>query len=400
MRIYTELQELVQTIVSSLNEIKHYKQMPVIDRDGKDDLVNKALRNHRESFRSLAGSANAADALAICENPTLFSQLNEEAQTLLASVQPVVFESMLKSGKLATLHANLLSTLVMGYAINVGMLYRGTGMLLTRGIEKHCVINPIVRAKICLAAAKDPAIISKINPAAKILLFASIKNAGLYLDNSLTPEVKAAIDAAFNIQVDYNPEVKPWDCCLWPAMAGDYGSGDYIARRHELMANALGGQVHKFPDESRASAQVLIELPELSIKMSEHFKIQRSNDHVTKERFLLAAKHPHVAQLILNNPSLRGIPGEITDEDIDYIAGKHRLPNPRVAELKAKNAALELENEALRKRLRELENMQNRAPGNNLTSVIVQTSGGRYQSPPSQNGSISDTRHISPAFIT
>jgi hypothetical protein len=291
-------QEGVKLLQEAFDIMNDYSSL-MFKKEGTNK-INEALRNQMEFYEFF--TKNPQKAQAFYSDKQNFNKLTEEQKAILAAEQPVVMQAMLDSGDLSQFSSRMLSMIVTSYVINVSAVKRGGGIFIAReGLPSSA--NDEQRKQICLQIIQKPEIIEKINSAARILLFAFIKKEKLLENNTiksnLDPNIQAAIDNAYDIRTDYNPEKQYWNKCLWPALAGGFGIGDYIGRISELTSCARyeTEQYIEAPDDPKATAEILISHPALSEKLSNGCERGGIN-----YRLALAEKYPHITYLLLKYP--------------------------------------------------------------------------------------------------
>lgn len=348
----------------------------------------------RKNYTTLASQIKALheldndDALAITEDPAAWNELDQETKAFFAGANPCVILALLANDTLSNFDEKLLSKLVTSYTINVSMLHSGF----------KNPANENDRQQICLMLAITPAITEKINPAAKILLFAEVKKSQLHQREGIDSAIASIIDKAYDIRTDYNPENETWNKYLWPAIAGGFGVGDYAGRVDELISTALKPMsIFESPDESCACAEVLITHPKLSAILTEKFIRENSSDQsACKLRLALGMHHLRIAALLSENATHRGVKGELTLRDLDSFRSQ------RLSALE-KRVTL-LERELAEQRARYLSTTNRTAPtsttpsprstsqNHSVTLAITSQSNGRYHSHTNEANHISEER--------
>jgi|GEM_PF-2488889 len=279
--------------------------------------INQALQKQAKVYKILVENEKFAVAFYASE---FFNLLSSKQQATLAAEQSEVMRKMIAEYKLANLQPSDLSMAVMSYALNISSLRKGLGIFLASCHAKNNASDH-EREEICLAITQDKALVAKLNPAARILLYAFLKKSALFkqqaTQGTLPAKLKNRIESAHDIRVDYNPKNMVWDKCLWPSLAGGFGIGDYMGRFSEfvLCAELQNPQYIEYPGDPQAAAELLITEPRFAKKLKNYY----SEDGL---RFELGMKYAHIARLLILYPQYRG---DLTQQQIETLAQKHCL---------------------------------------------------------------------------
>lgn len=337
---------ILKTIKTSTQILKDYQQKIV---SGDTSADNGAAQEARKSLDTifLELHDSAQHALTLFRNPTLFNQLTDEEKAMLAGESSDVMLEMLTTDnkdrqlerifKTSDTNIALLDKVVASYILNISILH-------------SCASEPNkspeeIRICICITIAKNDALLNSLSVPTRLMLLSFIKQSRflhdyhvsekMLLSGTMNLDTRRKINKAYVMRTDYNPQSN-WNNSPWPELLGytrdqqiDYFK---ICKRLEETAFFKNGFQPKSPDESSAAAEVLVSHPPCSQYLTTMFK-----EATLRLRYELALYHFEAFLVISNNRLLRGVDGEITQEDIIHLADTHNYPNiDKYNELRAK----------------------------------------------------------------
>jgi len=324
------IQDIVLPIILGFHNNKRGESLMTLDKiliALSANIYNDGISNY--FFQKLI--KNPAYAHDCYADPSLFKLLSKRHTTLLAVMYPDITLNLLQSNRCEKVNLNGIITCC---AINLNAFS-----------WKAYDADMKMRRDILLTAVKNPAILNKLNPPAKILVLATLKKMLSEKElSALDTSIREQIASAYDIKTDYNPEKRLWNKCLWPSMAAGFGIGgigDYIGRYSELSFVCFYGTdghgSNATLDEQLATAEVLITDHRFQEHLASGLRSTR-NGITTSDRVHLGLLHPRIGKLILENEGYRGVPGEVKERDLELL--RQKQPASYVMPAKAKDALL------------------------------------------------------------
>lgn len=281
--------------------------------------------------------ANEHNVIRIYGDANQFNQLTDVEKAMCAGQHASVMRFMLEEDKLHELESTAVSVAVMPYVLNTTANFIDSLPVCRGNHDSKNEASDEVRCKIVLEVAKDNRVLEQLNPAAQIVLLAMLKDVGL--GQNLLSEAEVGKPLFSEIQTAHVLSTKnpaphaEW----WWALVGDFGVDFDEIDQGDLVGAAYAEKT----EEAKALAEVVVRDSRFVLKP----RSTPLNRNLT--RFDLAKKHAHIALLLVQHPEYRGMPGEITEDDLDNLAEFHgakvtlALAKQRRAEIQALKSELD-----------------------------------------------------------